>query len=158
MKLDVTAEIATERRYLQREILAYTDRLDALPKIEGILARLAELPAMQDVAGLFLGVNKIDLTLQQPESFLPRQIVREFGVGLKKSAAWDKQSLTCEGEIEGITLLISRYKPASCRIVEEQTEVDIARQVKVMEDGRVLSTKTTRRIVCEPEEVTSEMA
>ena len=154
MKLDVAAEISNERRYLLKKIEEYSERLGRLPKIEDILTRLAALPAMEDVAGLFLGVNKIDLTLQQPESFLPRQIVQEFGIGLKKSAAWDKQSLTCEGEIEGITLLISRYKPATCRIVEEKQEVDISKQVRVEEDGRVISTQTVRKIVCEPEETT----
>ena len=154
MKLDVTAQIKAERNYLLNEIGNCTDRLARLPKVEDILTRLAALPAMEDVAGLFIGVDKIDLTLQQPESFLPRQIVREFGIGLKKSAAWDKQSLTCEGEVDGITLLISRYKPATCRIVEEEQEVDISRQVRVEEDGRVISFQTVRKIVCEPEETT----
>ena len=153
MKLNPAAEIEVTRRYLLREIEGYSERLAQLPRIRAILTRLAELPAMEDVGSLFIGVKKIDLTLQQPESFLPRQIVREFGIELKKSAAWDKQSLTCEGEVDGITLLISRYKPATCQIVEEQVEVDIAKQVKVMEDGRVLSVQTTRRIVCEPEAV-----
>ena len=155
MKLDVAAQIETERKYLLREIETYAERLARLPKVEDILTRLAELPAMEDVAGLFIGVDKIDLTLQQPESFLPRQIVREFGIGLKKSAAWDKQSLTCEGEVDSITLLISRYKPATCRSVEEKQEVDISKQVRVEADGRIISTQMVRKIVCEPEEITA---
>ena len=154
MKLDVASEIAAKRTYLLREIEACSDRLGRLPKVEAILSRLAELPAMEDVAGLFIGVDKIDLTLAQPESFLPRQIVREFGIGLKKSVAWDKRSLTCEGEVDGITLFISHYKPATCRIVEEKQEVDISKQVRVEEDGRVISTQMVRKIVCEPEETT----
>lgn len=141
--IDAVKKIETERRYLEREILSFSKRLGNLWKLERTLSRIAALPASEDVETAQLYNERIDLNLKEPASFLPRQIVREFGVKLTKRASYTNLDLVVEGEIDGILLVIGRYKPETCTVTYEDVEMPA-------------QTVRKAKITCTPSEITPE--
>jgi len=139
--------LAKEKDYLLDMKHGAEKRLAGLPKVKHLLNQLLALASAEHILWADIGWNyskKIpDLTLgladTQKDSPLPREIVKAFGVRLDKDQAHDRESLICSGEVEGVEIRVTNYRPETCRIVEEEVEVPATRIIQ-------------RKIVCGPED------
>lgn len=134
------------RQESNRLIRKWTTKSDsALPRVVHLLDRVSRLESSADVSSLLVNWSGSDsadtevylyLDPERCDSRLVRELAREFHLTLSKEKNYTREALNAEAIVDRIRLVVSGYKPETCRIVEETVDVPA-------------SVKTVRRIICD---------
>lgn len=145
--IEVDMVLAKEKDYLADMKHQAEKRLAGLPKVKHLLNQIVSLESAEHIAWARVDWNfskkipelTVGLADEKKDSPLPREIVKAFGMKFDKTEGYNHESLICAGEVEGVEIRVTNYKPETCRIIEEEVEVPACRVIQ-------------RKIVCGPED------